>query len=212
MPRNQHQPTANRQEEFLRAKTAAPDRLGSLLELYRPYLFLLADLRLDAKLRARISPSDIVQETMLEALRDFRQFRGQTENEFSAWLKRILINNLARTVEMHVTAAKRDIRREVSLDQHPKSVDPSSIQLCTAITCSEATPSVQAERRENAQYLNDAINELPAQYREVLQLRNLQGCSFSEVAKQMSRSVPAAKMLWARAIKQLQRRFERYDQ
>ncbi|MDG2382130.1 MAG: sigma-70 family RNA polymerase sigma factor [Pirellulaceae bacterium] len=209
MTRNQHQPTSDRQEKFLCAKAAAPDRLGPLLELYRRYLFLLADLRLDAKLRARISPSDIVQETMLEAHRDFHQFRGQTESEFICWLKRILTNNLARTIEMHVTAAKRDIRREVSLDQHNKSVDPASIQRCTAITCSEEIPSVQAERRENAQFLNDAINELPIQYRKVLQLRSLQGCSFNEVAEQMSRSVPAAKMLWARAFKQLQQRFER---
>ena len=71
--------------------------------------------QLDDRLRARVSSSDVVQETFYEAHRDFPAFRGATPEEFLGWLRRILLNNLLRAVEQHVTAAKRDVRREVSI-------------------------------------------------------------------------------------------------
>ncbi len=61
---------------------AAPD-----LDQYRSYLKLLADLQLNPRLKVKEAPSDIVQQTMLEAHRDFAGFRGRTEAELRAWLK-----------------------------------------------------------------------------------------------------------------------------
>ena len=188
------------------------ERLGPLLELYRNYLYLLADSQLDRKLRARASPSDVVQETMMEAHRDFHQFRGHTEGEFLAWLRRILVNNLARAIEMHVLAEKRDVRREVPLERLNSAFERSTIQLCAAMAGRDETPSAHAVRREKAVMLADVMSELSPSYREVLILRNLQGLRFDEVALRMERSVPAAKMLWVRAIKQLRHRFDQREQ
>lgn len=190
-----------------RVKNGHEDQLGRLLELYRNYLSLLAESQLDRKLRARSSPSDIVQETMLEAHRDFHQFRGRSEAELMAWLRRILVNNLARTIEMHVLAEKRDVRREVPLERLNSEVERSTMRLC-ALEGRDETPSAQFEQRERAVILADLMSELSESHRKVILLRNLQGLKFDEVARHMGRSVPAAKMLWVRAIKQLRQIYE----
>ena len=190
--------------ELLRiVKQNGPDQLGRLLQLYTNYLSLLADSQLDRKLRARVSPSDVVQETMLEAHRDFHQFRGENEAEFLAWLRKILVNNLARAIEMHILAGKRDVRRDISLDGLKAAVEHSTIQLCNAFQGDEELPEDRAERHERAIILADLMSKLSDSHREVIVLRNLRGLRFQDVAERMDRTVPAAKMLWVRAIKQL---------
>ena len=191
-----------------RVLDGSTDQLGRLLEVYRHYLSLLADSQLDRKVRARVSPSDIVQETMLEAHRDFGQFRGKSEGEFVGWLRQILDNNLARVIERHVLAGKRDIRRQVSMDQLKTSVERSTMNFGNVFAGREETPSVQCEQRERAVILADLMSELPEHYRQVLVLRNLNGLSFQEVAGQMERSEPATKMLWMRAVKKLRHLYD----
>lgn len=179
------------------------ERMGRLLQMYRNYLQLLAESELDRKLRARISPSDIVQDTMLEAHRDFPQFRGTTEAEFIGWLRQILINNLAEVISKHVLTEKRDVRRDVSLAKLNASFQRSTIQLRDALVADVDSPSDDALRRERAVLLADLLAELSEAHREVIMLRNLRGLPFKTVALRMDRSVAATKMLWMRAIKQL---------
>ncbi|MFO0912637.1 MAG: sigma-70 family RNA polymerase sigma factor [Pirellulales bacterium] len=183
-------------------------RLGELLEAYRNYLGLLADSQLDRKLRARLSPSDVVQETMMEAARDIGEFRGRSEAEFLAWLRQILVNNLGRTIELHVLAGKRDVRRDVSFQQLRTSMERSTAQLAQVFAGRDESPSAGAERREQSVILADLLESLPPAQREVLILRNLQGLKFKEVAELMDRSVAATKMLWMRAIKSLRQAYE----
>ena len=192
------------QEQLLRsARAGRPECLGQLLQLYRNYLKLLAATQIDERLRARVSPSDVVQETLLEAHRDFCQFRGRTGPEFLAWLRQILINNLMRLVERHVLAQKRDVRREVSLDRIAAALERSTARLEAVLADQGASPSSSVQRREYAIVLADCLVELPPDYREVLVLRHLKGLRFSEVAERMDRSAGAARMLWLRAIERL---------
>lgn len=190
-----------------RIRNGEQHQLGVLLAIYRNYLSVLANTQLDRKLQARVSPSDVVQETMLEAHRDFRQFRGASEPEFVAWLRKILVHNLARQIDRHVKAEKRDVRRDISLARLHTSCDRSAMNLDQALVVGVETPSRQAQRRERAVMLADVMNELSADHRDVLLLRNLRGLKFREVAGQMQRSEAAVKMLWMRAIKQLRQRF-----
>src|SRR5918999_6459314 len=75
--------------DLLRRARAGDDvALGALLERYRPYLALLARLQIDRRLRGKADPADLVQETFLEAHRGFPRFRGETEAELAAWLRR----------------------------------------------------------------------------------------------------------------------------
>ena len=185
------------------ARDGKDESLGRLLQLYCNYLKLLATAQLDQKLRSRMSPSDVVQETLFEAHRDFGQFRGTSEGEFLAWLRRILVNNLARVVERHVLAEKRDVRREISMDEIGVSLERSTARLVAVLADDGTSPSSDAQRHEHTIALADELARLPADYREVIVLRHLEGLSFRDVAERMERSSGAVRMLWMRAIAQL---------
>src|SRR4051794_37411540 len=86
------------------ARRGGGDALGRLLESYRNYLHLLASLQIDRRLQVRVSPSDLVQDIMLGAYRDFAQFRGENERQLLAWLRQILINRLDVVVQRHILA------------------------------------------------------------------------------------------------------------
>lgn len=189
----------------LSERCGASDRLGELLESYRNYLRLLATTQIDDKLRARVSPSDLVQETMLGAYRDFAQFRGLSERELLAWLRQILVNRLHVFVQKHVLAAKRDVRREFSIQEIGVALARSSANLNAACLLADKAPSPSANviRRENAVVLADQLASMTPLYRDVIVLRNLQGLAFDQVARRLNRSSGATRMLWLRAIKQL---------
>jgi RNA polymerase sigma-70 factor (ECF subfamily) len=177
--------------------------IGVLLQQYRNYLMVLASTQLEARLQPRVSPSDVVQETMLRAHKNFGQFRGGTEGELLAWLRQILVNNLAKFVEQHMLAARRDVRREVSIERLGKALEKSTIQLAALLPAASKSPSMAVQQLEEAVQLADRLAQLPGDYREVLVLRNLQSLPFEEVAARMDRSVGAARMLWLRAIERL---------
>lgn len=175
-------------------------RLGQLLQLYRNYLTVLAATQLDQRLRRRVGPSDLVQETLLAAHRDFGKFRGHTEREFLAWLRQILINCLHHAVETHLKTKMRDVRCEVSIEQAGFALDRSAAYLAHDLADPGPSPSASARRRERAVILADQLAKLRPEYRDVIVLRNLQGMSFEEIAERMSRKVGAVRMLWLRAI------------
>lgn len=186
-----------------RARGGSKSSLGALLEQYRNYLAVLAATQIEKRLQPRVSPSDVVQETMLRAHKNFGQFRGTTEQELLAWLRQILVNNLARFVEQHMMAARRDVRREVSIERLGVALEQSTIQLAALVPSHGKSPSMAVQQREEAVLLADRLAQLPDDYREVLVLRNLQGLPFDEVARRIDRSVGATRMLWLRAIEKL---------
>jgi RNA polymerase sigma-70 factor (ECF subfamily) len=177
------------------ARAGDQDALGRVLEGYRDYLRLLARSRVGQELRVRLDPSDLVQETLLEAQRDFRQFAGGSEAELAVWLRRILARNLADQLKYH-QSQKRDINREQSLEA---LVD----QAHEALAAPLSTPSKVASHREQAVVLASALAGLPQDYREVVTLRHLEGRSFEEIAAHMNRSSGAVRMLWMRALERL---------
>src|SRR4051812_20809557 len=86
--------------------------LGRLLELYRRYLSLLAGVQIRHGLRGKVDADDVVQETFLEAARNFPRFRGTTEAELVGWLRKILASNLAELFRRYLGTQGRDIRLE----------------------------------------------------------------------------------------------------
>jgi RNA polymerase sigma-70 factor (ECF subfamily) len=197
------EPRPNPEDLLCEALAGRHESLGRLLQLYTNYLSLLASSQLGRRLQTRCSPSDVVQETFCEAHRDFAQFHGETESEFLAWLRQILVNNIARVVEKHLVAAKRDVRREVSINEISRGLGRSTARLESVLADHGPSPSASAHRREYAVLLADRLAELPPDYRDVLVQRHLEGLPFSEIAGRMGRSSGAVRMLWLRAIDQL---------
>lgn len=185
------------------AKRTGPGALGSLLELYRNYLRILARSQLTPELLPRATPSDVVQDTFLEAYRDFVQFRGNTPAEFVAWLRKILVRNIARLVEHHLVTQKRDVRKEVSLDAIARAFDQSTCRLDQVLGAAVQSQSDRLQSSERAAVVADHLAKLPSQYREVLVLRHLEELPFEEVALRMGRTAAAVRMLWVRAIDRL---------
>jgi RNA polymerase sigma-70 factor, ECF subfamily len=173
--------------------------LGRLLELYRNYLRLIAGSLIGQALSVRLDASDLVQETFLKASREFGQFLGSTEPELTAWLRRILVRTLANQAKHHGRQA-RDYHRQESLEA---MLDRSSEAVQRALAAPSPSPSGHAIRREQAVLLADALEKLPADYREVFILRNLEHVPFDEVAARMGRSPGAARVLWKRAMDRL---------
>ena len=185
------------------ARQGETEPLGQLLQLYRNYLTVLATTQLDHRLRRRLSPSDLVQETMLAANCDFGGFRGTSERELLAWLRQILINCLHHAIETHVKAKMRDIRREISVEQVSQALDRSVIDFAHVLADQGPSPSARMQHRERAVALADQLAKLRPQYRDVIVLRNLQGLSFEEVAERMDRKAGTVRMLWLRAMEKL---------
>lgn len=193
-------------DEFLallgQARSGDTDSLGTLLQWYANYLTILATTQLDRRLRRRMNPSDLVQETMLAAHRDFGDFRGKSQPELLGWLRKILINTLHRAFATHVKAGKRDVRREVSIDQVSSQMEESACNLASILPGRTASPSEPLRARERAVDLANQLNKLPPQYRDVIVYRVIQGLSFDEIAERMDRTCGAVRMLWLRALDQ----------
>jgi RNA polymerase sigma-70 factor (ECF subfamily) len=193
---------SNRKKKLLSlARDGDNDALGALLDAYRNYLTLLARLQVDRRLQGKLDPSDLVQDTFLEAHRVFEKFRGKSEAELLQWLRQILVFQLARAARQYLGSKRRDVRLERDLAE---DLSQSSERI-QAVALSQTTPSQKAVRHEQSVQLADVLSRLPADYREVIVLRHLEELSFPEVARRMGRTEGSVKKTWARALASVRR-------
>jgi len=182
-----------------RARDGDSAARDELFERCRNYVSLLARVHIESWLQAKVDPSDLVQQTLLEAYRGLDGFQGQTQGEWLAWLKQILKHNATDYIRRYKGTAKRRIQREVPMEvpRHGSSLfridplDPGD------------TPSQLVMQHENEIQLAEAVSRLAEDHQQVILLRNVQRMSFNEVAERMERSRPAVQMLWLRALKNL---------
>jgi RNA polymerase sigma-70 factor (ECF subfamily) len=174
--------------------------LGRLLESYRAYMVVLARLQIGKRLQGKVDASDVAQEAVLGAFRDFPQFRGSTEKELLAWLRGILASLLANLVRHYQGTQARDVRLE---RQMAVELEQSSHALDRGLVAAQSSPSHQAIRREQSALLAEALTRLPPEWRELLILRHLEGLTFPEVARRMGRTIDSVKKQWPRALAEL---------
>jgi RNA polymerase sigma-70 factor (ECF subfamily) len=183
---------------LVRARADPGDARGRLLESFRGYLLMIAGEEIDPALRAKGGASDLVQETFLEAHRDFDQFRGTDEAELLAWLRRLLLNNVANFARRYRGTEKRQVDREVPLGADESAGGGAPLP------ADGPTPSWVVAQHEQAENLGRALARLPDDYRTVLLLRHQEGLSFPEIAERMGRTPNAVHKLWARAVERLE--------
>jgi len=183
------------------ARRGCPTALGRMFESLRMQLVALADEELPDGLRAKLGPSDVVQETALDMHRDFDRFRGTTAEECFAWLRSMLRNNVVDAVRRFEASQKREIAREEPLDG--KARDDGAMTACSRL------PEKSAIRHEDAAAVAAALACMPADQRRVIELRYWQALSFADIGVEMDRSADAVRKLWYRALERLQRELAR---
>jgi RNA polymerase sigma-70 factor (ECF subfamily) len=182
------------------ARAGSAEALGRLLEAFRPYLLAIANDELESSLQPKGGASDLVQETCFEAQCSIGDFRGQTERELLGWLRQMLLNNLANFGRQFRQVAKRQVGREIPLD------NSSRRELRDGLAAEGPSPPEQTIHNEQLERVAATLDQLPAHYREVIVWRNLERQSFAEIARRLNRTEKTAQKLWCRAIQALQRR------
>lgn len=171
------------------------------LERFRAYLYLLARMQLDHRLRRDCDASDIVQTVLLKAHQNQGGFRGETAEELGAWLRQILAHTLANALRDRLRG-RRDLRREVDVEN---ALNDSSLRLTRCATSSDPSPSVLLQGKEDALRLANALTKLPEVQREAVTLRYLEELTFLEVSDLMKRSPVAVASLLRRGLANLRK-------
>ena len=196
-PREDHEPDRGQLSVLLAAaREGTSGDVGRLFEATRRYLLLVANRSLDAQLHQKIAPSDLVQETFIDAHRDFNRFSGDSEAELFAWLCQILLHKAADAGRRYHGTAKRNVKIEVPLGEQSNAPGMQ-------VADDDLSPSATAMSSEHEQRLNEALAQLPEDYRQVITLRSLERLTFPEVGRRMGRSEDAAGKLWFRALQRL---------
>jgi RNA polymerase sigma-70 factor (ECF subfamily) len=184
-----------------RARAGDEAAREKLFVLCRDYVGVVARTQVGSWLQAKVDASDLVQQTLLDMHKGMAEFRGETEAEWLAWLRKILNHNATDYVRQYGGTQKRQTQREVSLhnalpgDSEARPFDPKD---------PGESPSQCVLRRERELEVARALAQLPVDYQEVIELRNLQRLSFEEVAERLGRSRGAVQMLWMRALRKLE--------
>jgi RNA polymerase sigma-70 factor (ECF subfamily) len=181
------------------ARSGSPEALGQALDACRGYLLLVARQEVGGDLRAKAGASDLVQETLLDALRDFGRFHGTTEKELLHWLRRLLLNNLADLGRQFRGGDKRQVSREAALEGEGSSAGPAD-----ALAAALPSPSGAALASEEAEAVARALGRLPDDYRQVILWRYQEGRPFEKIGQALGLTANAARKLLLRAIRRVQ--------
>ena len=194
-----------------KARAGQDEALGDLCNLYRNYLRMLVRTGMGHKLRERVELSDVVQEALVEVVRQFPQFTGQNEAALMGWLRRLVSQKLADLGRYHSRAKRTAEQGEVPLDAAwtaGELLDPEGGhggRLLDMIALSQTSPSETASKRELIVLLADALEGLPSDVAEVLWLYHAEGLSFETIGERLGLSRKSVRGIWARGLKTLKR-------
>jgi RNA polymerase sigma-70 factor (ECF subfamily) len=172
------------------------------LEPFRSYLEVLARVHLDPRLRGKLDPADVVQQTLLRAYAAWPGLKDPDRPVLLAWLRRILARTLADVVK-HYDRDKRAVDLERSLEA---DLDRSASGMAGWLVADQTSPSQAAQRNEEMLRLADALASLPEPQREAVVLKHLRGWTLQRIAEHLQRSIPSVASLLRRGLEELRRR------
>lgn len=166
---------------------------------YRAYLRLLARTGFEERLQAKLDPSDIVQQTLVQAYRALPSFRGRSEGEMMAWLRQILARNITKAARDYKRERRNVLRERAVLDV----VESSSVRIANLAHKDLDSPADAMIHSERILELCEAVEALPDGQREAVQLHHWQGLTITEVGERMGRTPAAVAGLLKRGLKTL---------
>src|SRR5436189_3974286 len=195
-------PHSKSDTDMLLRKLAAGDAhaADALLVRHRNRLRKMVSCRMDPRLAARVSPSDVVQETLITAARDLDSYAKARPMPFYPWLRRLAWNRLMDLQRRHLYRKKRAVGRE---EQATPMTDQSLYELAKRLVGHGPSPSRAAQNRETRERLRAALDELEPTQRELLLLKYVEDMTLAEAAAVLEITVDAAKMRHLRAVQRL---------
>ena len=154
--------------------------------------------RMDSRLQGRIDPSDVLQETMLEAWQRLPEFVNDPAVPFFVWLRTLTQQRLGMLRRTHLERDKRTVNKEIQMPEN----DNSSV-IAIALVDSAISPSQTIQRKELFEKVQGKLNTMEPLDREVLALRHFEQLGNAEVASVLGISEPAASLRYSRAIRRL---------
>lgn len=180
--------------------------LAALLSCHRERLGRMVEFRLDARLRGRVSTSDVLQEAYIDALKRLPHFIADPDVPFYVWMRTVTIQRLIQVHRQHLGAQARDAAKEVSLGRlgGPEASSEKMAELMGDLT----SPSQVVERSELRERVREALDRLEPMDREVLALRHFEELNNQEVAALLGIQPAAASKRYVRAIERLKNALE----
>jgi RNA polymerase sigma-70 factor (ECF subfamily) len=188
-------------ELIRRAGEGDESALRQLFARHRKRLRRMVAVRLDPALSARVDPSDVVQESFMEASRKLPDYCSKPSIPFYPWLRKIAWERLVHIHTRHLAVQRRSVRREVG--HQPQLSDASVMEFADRFAASQTSPSRGLVRKEIQRRVRCALEDLEANDREILVLRYLEGLSIKEIAAILELSAAAASMRHLRALERL---------
>lgn len=173
--------------------------LAELFESHRGRLTRLLELRMDRRVQGRVSTSDVLQEAYLDLAEQLRHFQRDSGFPFYLWLRKLTGQRLTMVHRKHLGAKKRAASLEVSLHQ-PKLPDASSVCLAQELVGQLSTASRQAIRAETYVKVQELLNGMDDDDREIIAMRHFEQLTNSEIAQVLGVSVQAASNRYYRAL------------
>lgn len=181
--------------------------LATLYSRHRDRLRRMVEFRLDARLRGRVSTSDILQESYIDALKRLHHFQADPAVPFFIWLRAVTIQRLIQVHRQHLGAGVRDANREVSAQA--KVSPKASAAMMAEFIADVTSPSQAVQRVEVISQLRSSLDGLDAIDREVLALRHFEDLTNQEVASILGIQPAAASKRYVRALERLKEALER---
>ena len=182
------------------AKDGDKSALNRLYTVYAERVRWMVRFRMGTELRSKLESMDLVQETLIHALKRLDDFTYKDEGDFVRWISKIAENEVRGNLrKLH--AGKRDIRKEVRFDKDGSATGPGFVASPGLIRTT--TPSVIMSRKDEMVKLEKAMDELKPQYREVIILTKIEGLSYKEISEKLGKSNDAIRKLVSRAMAEL---------
>ena len=193
------EPMDNHQTQHLvaLAKEGDESALNQLCSVYGERVRRIIRLRLDQKLRPKLDSVDVVQDALILALGGLKDFTYRNEGDFLRWLSRIAENKLCDILDKF-HADKRDVHKEIPFKKEGGSTNGGSVGAAEPMRTT--TPSVIACRKEALDKLEQALDKLKPEYKQVVVLKKIEGLSHAEIAERLGKNTGAVRMLLARAM------------
>lgn len=154
--------------------------------------------RMDSRLQGRIDPSDVLQESMLEAWQRLPEFVNDPGVPFFVWLRTLTQQRLGMLRRTHLERDKRTVNKEIQLPDND-----SSSAMAIALVDSACSPSHIVQRNELFEQVQSKLTTMDPIDREVLALRHFEQLGNAEVASVLGISEPAASLRYSRALRRL---------